>query len=414
MVYSCISDHTREQSARIFQQTGLFPPTLVPLAAARTTGAQCIQRSELYAVTRVVELFPASCTHTDSTWAMHTVSLCKSARTLSQLQHLADFDLVERLFNCPSLDDHILHKVKAHVDPHTVSHLLTAYHTLGNQLVNDKAIQACWNFLPELVHEYHALHLQYELEKEQLTFYYRFLLELFQRRKHLESRSSDEGDAQQVQTTQMRVDFFILLSEWTVCKAWTMPPCHFQISSEGTWGRSLTTAVVQWLAECTWPDGTPDSRDTFGVTWLELTTSFLLYIGRWLPLKRSVGGNSEAILIFDSASQATMYGVEVSEQVRGFCQLFGQANDLAQSEIWPKLPRGLVRSAYLLGAPTQPAGVKMRPSFPFQSRVCSILRDYFRQNPGVAYKVLPELSFGSPLHSTAQLKVEMAGWHLEE
>jgi len=97
---------------------------------------------------------------------------------LSQLQHLADFDLVERLFNCPSLDDHILHKVKAHVDPHTVSHLLTAYHTLGNQLVNDKAIQACWNFLPELVHEYHALHLQYELEKEQLTFYYRFLLEL--------------------------------------------------------------------------------------------------------------------------------------------------------------------------------------------------------------------------------------------
>ena len=82
----------------------------------------------------------------------------------------------------------------------------------------------------------------------------------------------------------------------------------------------------------------------------------------WLPLKRSIGGNSEALLIFDNASQATIYGVEFSEQVRGFCQLFGQANDLAQSEIWPKLPRGLVRSAYFLGASTQPAGVKGMPS----------------------------------------------------
>ena len=174
------------------------------------------------------------------------------------------------LSNCPSLDHHILHKVKAHVDPYVVSHLLTAYHTLGSQLVNDKAIQACWNFLPELNNEYHSLHLHYELEKEQFTSYYRYLLEFFQRRKHLESQSSGDGEVQQVQTSQTRVNFFTLLSEWEVCKAWTMPPCHCQIFSEGTWGRSLTTAVVQWLAECTWPDGTPDSRDTFGVTWIQV------------------------------------------------------------------------------------------------------------------------------------------------
>ena len=82
---TCITDSSREQSALIFQKTGLFPPTLVPLAAARTTGAQCIQRSELYAITRVVELFPARCTYTDSAWAMRTVSQCKSATNLSQI-----------------------------------------------------------------------------------------------------------------------------------------------------------------------------------------------------------------------------------------------------------------------------------------------------------------------------------------
>ena len=406
---TCLTNEDREQAAKIYQTTGLFPPCLVPLTAARTTGSQCIQRSELFAITRIIELFVAGQVHTDSALAIHHVNQCANATALHQVQHLSDFDLVSRLFRCHNLSQHNLVKVKAHVDPHTVPHLLTAYQTLGNQLANDKAIQACWNHLPALVSEYWSLHLQYELEKEHLSQYYRFLLELFQCRKQMEQQHPVDEGQQQLQTPQSRVNFFEVLSTWTVLNPWTMTPCRVNLFAEGTWGRTITTALSKWLERCTWPDGTPDSRDNFGVTWMELTTSFLLFIGRWLPLKRATGGGKESLVIFDSRTQADAYGVEFSEQVRGFCQLFGQANDLASTDLWPKLPRGLVRSTYLIGGSTFPAGVRMRPVFPFQERVCRILQSYFQQQQGVAYKNLPDLEFDQPTPSTAQLRLEISG-----
>ena len=185
-----------------------LPPCLVPLTAARTTGSQCIQRSELYAIARIVELFVAGQVHTDSALAIHHVNQCAKATALHQVQQLSDFDLVSRLFRCPNLSQHNLVRVKAHVDPHTVPHLLTAYQTLGNQLANDKAIQACWNHLPALVSEYWSLHLQYELEKEHLLQYCRFLLELFQCRRQMEQQHPVDEGQQQLQTPQSRKFFW--------------------------------------------------------------------------------------------------------------------------------------------------------------------------------------------------------------
>ena len=406
---TCLCDSDREHMARIFQQTGILPPTLVPLAAARTTGIQCIHRSEFFAITRTVESFSRGRVFSDSSLALHHVQCCKGASDLAQVQQLPDFDLVTRLFNCASLPRFSFRKVKAHIDPMTLPNLQTVYQTLGNQLANDKAIQSCWHLLPEIVDEYWRLHIQYELEKERLEEYYRFLLELFQRRVHLDRNNADNQAHIDVLSQKARIDYFNIFCDWTVLSTWHMPPCRVQQFSEGTWGRSLTTAVMQWLQLCQWPDGTPDSRDTFGVTWMELTTSFVLYIGQWLPLKRPTGHGSEQLVNFDDTNLAEVYNVTFSEQVRGFCQLFGQANDLALSDLWPKLPRGLVRSAYLLGAPTQPAGVRMRPNFPYQQQVCSVLKKYYRQHSGMAYTKLPDIEFGERRFSTLQLRIETAG-----
>ena len=236
---TCLTNEDREHAAKIYQTTGVFPPSLVPLTAARTTGSQCIQRSELYAITRIIELFVAGQVYSDSASAIHHVNQCANATTLHQVQHLSDFDLVSRLFSCPNLSHHNLVKVKAHVDPHTVPHLLTAYQTLGNQLANDKAIQACWNHLPALVGEYWSLHLQYELEMEHLSQYYRFLLDLFQCRKRMEQQHPVDEGQQQLQTPQSRINFFEVLSKWTVQNAWNMTPCRVNLSLQRVFCFSL-------------------------------------------------------------------------------------------------------------------------------------------------------------------------------
>ncbi len=404
---TCLHDDDRIHAARIYQASGIIPGTLVPLMAARTTGNQGINRSELYALVKVVELFDRGLVYTDSATALVRIKECREAASLFALGHLPDFDLVRRLWEYPQLVNFDFTKIKAHVDPHTVPDLLLAYQCLGNQVVNDRAIQTCWHHLPELVQQYWALHLDYEVEKEFLAHYFHYLLELNQRRIELDRQLKVEHKHAEVTTPGQREDHVEIFKHWQVEQPWVMPEPRATLFSEGTWGRTLTQAVFDWATLLCWPhDGTPDR---YGVTWMELTVSFLLHIGRWLPVKRNIDKELEGLVVITDDTAATSIALEFSEQIKAFCQLFGQAVDLSQQAIWPKYDRGLVRSVYVLGAKTQPAGVKSRPSFPHQAKVCQILQEYFRGLSGTAYRPLPKVIFESSLISDISLQREISG-----
>ena len=186
-----------------------------------------------------------------------------------------------------------------------------------------------------------------------------------------------------------------------------MPAPRATLFSEGTWGRTLTQAVFDWAKLIRWPvDGTPDR---YGVTWMELTVSFLQYIGRWLPVKRALDSSTERLVVVTDLDMAHSIAAEFSEQIKAFCQLFGQVADLSQQAIWPRYDRGLVRSVYVLGAKTQPSGIRCRPAFPFQSEVCRSLRAYFKVNTGMAYRSFPTITFGTSIISDNQLAQEISG-----
>lgn len=400
---TCLNDADREHAARIYQSANLVPPTLVPLMAARTTGNQGINRSELFAIVRVVEYFEQGCLFTDSATALTRISDCISASSLVSLGHLSDFDLVQRLWRHPHLAAFDFRKIKAHVDPCSIHNLLEAYRCIGNQVVNDRAVQTCWEHIPELVQQYWSVHLDVQAEKEYLEHYFHFLLAVGQRRMELDRQQHVETHLTEACSTTQRQDNLVLFQTWMVETSWVPPPPRATLFSDGTWGRSLTQAVFDWATLIQWPDnGTPDR---FGVTWMELTVSFLLHIGRWLPVKRQHGGDERLVVLTHDNMAATLF----SEQIKTFCQLFSQTEDLCQSAIWPRYERGLVRSVYVLGAKTQPAGVKCRPCFPYQSEVCQILQGYFKGLTGVAYRDLPTVVFERSLIADIDLKREISG-----
>ena len=77
--------------------------------------------------------------------------------------------------------------------------------------------------------------------------------------------------------------------------------------------------------------------------------------------------------------------------------------------VWPGFPRGLVRSLYLLGWTTQPAGIRVRPAFFQQQKVIQISQPYLQQQQGSAFIGSPDLDLGMPTVPLDVLKREIAG-----
>ena len=69
-----------------------------------------------------------------------------------------------------------------------------------------------------------------------------------------------------------------------------------------------------------------------------------------MPIKRNIDKDLEGLVVIANDAEAKSMAVEFSEQIKAFCQLFGQTVDLSQQAIWPRYDRGLVKSVYALGA----------------------------------------------------------------
>ena len=101
------------------------------------------------------------------------------------------------------------------------------------------------------------------------------------------------------------------------------------------------------------------------------------------------------VVHIDNYSKATLYQVKFSEQAKMLSQWIDQVGDLIDSRVLPDIPRGLVRSLYMVVSGIQSSGVKRRPSFPCQSDVMRVLHDYFKTNRSQSVTMLPHFTLAS-------------------
>ena len=180
---------------------------------------------------------------------------------------------------------------------------------------------------------------------------------------------------------QQRSYSLLQLQQWTVHAPWTRPASRLDLSSFALWGPMLTRKLLQWLVQLQWPS-IHDAPDEFGVTWLKLACSFWLTVGCFFPAKRRDQRGVWRVVHIDNYAKATLYQVKFSEQAKMRSQWIDQVGDLIDSRVLPDIPRGLVRSLYMVVSGIQSSGVKRRPSFPFQSDVMRVLHDYTSRPTG--------------------------------
>ena len=404
----CMCDSEREQHALAFKQTAVIPSVFLNLAAARVTGDQGIHRAEKYAILAVAENFNFVTIHVDSQVALNLAYAAQKAQSYQELESDDDYDIAKRLWLILRGKSINFVKVKAHQDVSTTDDLLTVFHQLGNHMADNLAVVACKSHIPVLAHQYQQMHTDHQTEKEHLYNWYRMLLAFSEKRLQLDKNNQLDHDTNRVTTSKTRCDYLDLFSRWTILRQWKPPTICFRRWDDSTWGKSLVVQLHKWSPKCIWPDGDVVG-DTYGVTWIELALSFCLYINSYLPVKRVKADGTEGLVPVMNDSDLEIYAVKFSEQVRTFIALFGQLEDLTDKPVWPGYTRGLVRSLYLLGGTTQPAGIRVRPQFFQQQQVVTLMKSYLQQQNGCAFIQFPQLNFDGPLISRQTLVLQLAG-----
>lgn len=396
----CNNDAERRQSVK-FALTDSSRPTLQTLVVDRCQGEH---RAELQAIVELCLALPGGYVHTDSQVALTAVQHCQTLPLL-QLQSFDNYDLLCRLWPVLQNKPFYFCKVSAHRDYHNTSDKLEAYRQMGNQEANDRAIWACWNLQKEMIQDWITQCRWVEQQQLYLKQLFHLHLELSKTRMRLEQQRKQEDRHFRNFGNNSTLDIF---SNWTVTEVWRPQQPRLDFTGETTWGSYIAARFKEWHSKLRWP-AQHDGVDEYGVTWYELTVSFMLHLGGYLPLKTKATDGTERLTVCHNYAEAIARGLKLADFCTQFNQLYLQMADLTKPSLMPPMERGLVRSLYLLGAGFQASGFRRRPVFPNQDIVCKLLQQQLEHHRGTHFDFLLELPFHTKLEWTPALCRTFAG-----
>lgn len=196
--------------------------------------------------------------------------------------------------------------------------------------------------------------------------------------------------------------FSHLFANWQVDNPWTLDVAAARASNffdHSYWGASLLNCVLDWVAAFEWPPQDSDQAHVdAGVAWMELVLGFMHYSQAYLPLHRP-GKDGHVFAWAQNATDALAYGYSWNEAATQFATMFGQLKPLCGTDILPPhVRRARICALYRQGAGTCVFGLSLRPSFPCQSQVATIVRETFQSRiRPCAYNWWPNVVFDSPL-----------------
>ena len=399
----------RLTQAKIFRETGLMPPALSVLLVTRTQGDPRIHRAELAAIVYLCERFSNTNVYSDSTTALSITHRCLRGDSIITCQNDDDFDLILRLWPCLQYGNRQFHKVKAHAESELVADD-ELYHRLGNKMANDSGIAGCKYLFPELARQIQQTHEEVQQFRFHLRSLYKFYLDSHRIRAELSKAVKDTEVETLPEPSRRAVKE--RLAAYTVSCPWKREVIPMHRMQDCACGHTLAKCMLHWMDEVRWPTH-PDveQQQNLGITWIELSLSFMLYTNLYLPVKRKDNHGIERLLVFHSLTEVRAHNVKLSEVANLFSILYKQLEELISSEVWPPIPRQLVNSLYTQGASIFSYGFSWRPQIPMQTQVLDILHTYLAQHKGPAFDFFPEVNLYPNDRTLKAITLELAkGW----
>ena len=365
----CQSDSERIWQANNWLSTRTMPQSLVRIWTAQCPGEQSIHRAELHALVKACEQLSHVDVFSDCQNAIDAVHKAQlgTLRVHPDEDHL---DLLRRLQQAPGLHQVRVCKIKAHLSPELVADPLLRYHTLGTQLANDWAQRRSLDQHDPVNAELLMQMREVRQQRSDLDAFLQYVAALQLERQtqlDLQKLTSDEP---------ISASAFQCLVSWTV----SLPRPPFDLAFEAwegcCWGRDIACRVWRWISQLVWPAHiAPDDNDGVGVTWLELFVSFCLDQQVLIGVLRQAKQEKE-LLLLTSWHDVIQYQVQVETFCQSFATLVQQVAQLSNPHGWPTVPKGMVKSLYMLGARQWRHGLRVRPVFPAQTETICLVRSW--------------------------------------
>ena len=158
------------------------------------------------------------------------------------------------------------------------------------------------------------------------------------------------------------------------------------------WGYDNATRTLEWLQHIQWPNDPlgPMGQST-GITWAEMSLSWMLFNKCFLPIRRKDQWNVERLIHPGTYADAKEWGTNLSEFGSNCQHLLEHVQSLMVQPIFPKLATGKCSSCYIMGFKKFYQGIKLRQVIPFQTEVIELLQQHLAQGPLRFMDVLPEI-----------------------
>ena len=358
------SDNQRALLADRYLVDEKFPSSLVQVAAGKTPNEQNIGRAELTALVTIVESLENCEIFSDSAYALSVLRAIQQGCPIDALCHKDNFDIICKAAS-KKLDNLILHKVAAHVNPKEVKCPLERYNIIANAYADKCAVHACMQLNVPWVSSLQNKHNEQHQDRLDLGQLCQLHLELHRARQEAEQLASplecenvtgNVGKTPQQRQTE--------LATWSPATAVAYDSTFVpeDLKQYFLFGVTWLERYEEWLQTLRWDSQGPPSFGNVGVTWLELGLSLSHMFGLMLPIIRT-DPDGVSWLVQPTVDNFKTYDVQASDLANAAMQFWNAYHSLMLGGTPLLLTRGLQTSLYLLGYRHQASGFKPRPWF---------------------------------------------------
>eukprot|EP00435_Cladocopium_sp_Y103_P005344 s502_g1.t1 len=344
----CHDDDERIDIACRYKGLPCKIPSFQVACAARCQGEQDILRAEISAIVTLAEEIKHGVVHVDSQSAITLTLRALNASAPADFAACEHMDLLLRLWHVRHDVTLQLVKVKSHQDPDQIEDPLLRYHAMGNNHVDCVANHACKTLQPQLVQRLEQLHQDTVKEQRRMEAVYELHVLLQEIRRNA-TANSDETTKVPLHDHRSLCEAFC---EWTVTgTSFSFHDVDLSFLPSAAFGQDFAEMIVDWARQLVWPESDQGPLGcTTGITWVELSLSFMAYHQRYLPVIRKDERGVNRLVFPGSHASALQYGLTYLEGGTMIQKMLSNTAGLIPELIMPTgLNHGKCSALYRLG-----------------------------------------------------------------